>query len=86
MDNTTINKTNKNNDINIMKEINYIFDCKTPTKSTVHVPPNTPKKIKRRDFWYGEEGMCEICYTREATFNLDLTCGSHRECWSCWTD
>ena len=85
-DNQTIANTNKNDEINIMNEINYIFECKTPTKTTVPVPPNAPKKAKRRNFWYGEEGMCEICNEREATVNLDLTCGSHRECWSCWTD
>ena len=86
MDNNTITKTNKDDEINIMKDINYIFECKTPTKTTVPVPPNAPKEVKRRDYWYGEEGKCEVCGLADATVNLDLTCGSHRECWSCWTD
>lgn len=91
-DNQMISKTNKNDDINILKyinilkDINYIFECKTPPRTTHSVPPNAPKKVKRRNFWYGEEGICEICYKRVATVNLDLTYGSHRECQSCWDD
>ena len=86
MDNNTITKTNKNYEINIMKDINYILECKTPTKTTVPVPPNAPKKVKRRDYWYGEEGKCEVCGLRDATVNLNLTYGSHRECKICWDD
>jgi hypothetical protein len=85
-DTQTITKTDKVDNINIMKEINYIIECKTPTRTSHPVPPNAPKKIKRHDFWYGEEGKCEICGIRDATINLDLTCGSHRECQSCWED
>ena len=85
-DKQTIIKTNKNDDVNIIKDINYIFECKTPPRTTHPVPPNAPKKVKKRDFWYGEEGMCEICGLHRATVNLELTYGSHRECRSCWDD
>ena len=79
-DKQTIIKTNKKDDINIIKDIYYILKCKTPPMTTrpIPIPTDGPKKVKRRDFWYGEEGMCEICNTREATKNLDLSCGSHR--------
>ena len=36
--------------------------------------------------WLRNPGLCEVCGLREATVNLDLTCGSHRECQMCWDD
>jgi hypothetical protein len=36
--------------------------------------------------WLRNPGLCEVCGVREATVNLDLTFGSHRECRICWND
>lgn len=43
------------------------------------------KKPKRTNWLFGE-GICEICGVRNATRNLKLDSGSHRECFSCWED
>ena len=69
----------------IISNIHSKYIIKTPDRPTVPVPPNAPK-IKRRTEWFGEYGMCEVCGMRRAEVNLDLTCGSHRECRSCWDD
>ena len=61
-------------------------DPVTPDRPTRTVSPNAPPRPRRPRDWYGEVGMCEVCGMREATENLDLRCGSHRECFSCWTD
>ncbi len=45
-DNKTITKTNKNNDINIMKEINYIFECKLLQKQPFLYLLTLPKKSR----------------------------------------
>ena len=34
--------------------------------------------------WLKGEGMCEWCGAYKAEYNLDLKCGTHRECWLCW--
>ena len=30
--------------------------------------------------------LCEICNQRNATMNLDLKSGSHKECSDCWSE
>lgn len=78
-----LDKVNVYKDITSNIQSKYII--KTPDRPTVPVPPNAPQ-IKRRTNWFGEYGMCEVCSIREAQVNLDLRCGSHRECPSCWDD
>ena len=34
--------------------------------------------------WLKGNGMCEWCGYYEAEYNLDLKCGTHRECRFCW--
>lgn len=46
---------------------------------------NQLEKSKRTNWLFGE-GICEICGVRNATRNLNLDSGSHRECFSCWED
>jgi len=36
--------------------------------------------------WINGVGMCEDCGVREATVNLNLKHGTHRECERCWAD
>ena len=49
--------------------------------------PFTEDEIeKRRLGWEGKPGMCEICGLWKATENLERNFGSHKECFSCWTD
>lgn len=79
---------NNNEKINIIKDIDYIYENKIG-KDTVSSPTtSTPveSNITRRDYWYFAEGMCEVCNLRRATVNLELKFGSHRECKSCWDD
>ena len=47
---------------------------------------NITKTIRKGRDWLGKPGICENCGHREATHNLDLKFGSHRECGSCWYD
>jgi len=34
--------------------------------------------------WKGKVGICEVCNSHVAEYNIDLTCGTHRECRWCW--
>ena len=81
---------NNNEKINIIKDIDYIYENKMG-KDIASLPKSTTfthaeSNITRRDNWYFGEGTCEVCGFNPATVNLDLKCGSHRECLSCWND
>lgn len=39
---------------------------------------------KKNGGWLRDIGKCEVCNTHLAEYNLDLRCGSHRECRWCW--
>ena len=52
------------------------------TTTTTHAE----SKVPRGDYWYSIEGTCKVCGINPTTVNLDLRCGSNRECASYWND
>ena len=36
--------------------------------------------------WLKGKSNCEVCGIYEAKHNLDLKCGSHKECYFCWNE
>ena len=36
--------------------------------------------------WLNGEGICEWCGSHKAEYNMDLSQGTHRECWWCWNE
>ena len=69
-----------------MPDCNNTNNTSTPERPTRPVSPNAPKRPKKNREWWGVKGMCEVCTLRPATVNLELNCGSHRECQICWND
>ena len=55
-----------------------------PGKEFKYSQKNIQESLFKKRWWLGEPNMCEICGMREATVNLDLTVGTHRECRDCW--
>ena len=81
------NETSQNNtDTITLHGGNKYINQTTPDRPTKSVEPNAPKRPKKLRDWWGKKGMCEVCSLRQATVNLELEYGSHRECQICWDD
>ena len=89
-DNTSSQKNNSSGEKNLEKDKNATLPDSKSEKEAMESLNRTIQsmtdKIRGGREWLGKPGMCEWCGYNEATHNLDLKFGSHRECKVCWED